>query len=157
MSSKSGASALLQELSSISQSINQASDSLTDNIVEFESVLNRLRLGVEANVNLLKKTEERDEGVFLHTVTYRESLEYCKHRGKWGLYIADFYEEDVDSSNPDTYHLTPLKDCSREQRFMAVEKFPELLQVLAKNGKEFAEKVAQNAARVKTIAGTLKS
>jgi hypothetical protein len=155
MTNKSGTAVPFEDLASISTSINRASDSLTANITEFETALSKFKLGVSASVTLTREEQERDEGVIQYSVTYVESLEYRKHRGKWGLYIADFYEEDVDSSDPDSYTMTPLKDSSRDLRLKAVDKFPELLKELAKNGKEFAAEAARKSEQVRQIAASL--
>jgi hypothetical protein len=155
MTSKSGMAVPFEDLSSISRSINQASDSLTANISEFEAALSKFKLGVRASVNLTREEQERNDGALEYSVTYIESLEYCKHKGKWGLYVADFFEEDVDSADPDSYTITPLKDSPRELRLKAVEHFPELLKMLAKNGKEFAAEAARKSEQVRQIAANL--
>jgi hypothetical protein len=60
--------ALLSEaFPSISRTINQASDSLNANIVEFEATLNRFRLGVTAEIVLNSGPVESDE-LFLRSI-----------------------------------------------------------------------------------------
>jgi hypothetical protein len=145
--------ALLSEaFPSISRTINQASDSLNANIVEFEATLNRFRLGVTAEIVLNSGPVESDE-----PMTFVESLEYSKHKGRWGLWLAEYYEETVDSGDPNSYNLTPLKDAPRELRFQAVEKFPELLQRLAERGQAFADEAVEKSQRVADLNTTLKS
>jgi hypothetical protein len=138
---------------SISRSINQASDALTENIVQLEDALSKFRLGVRAEIVLnSEQVEGSDE-----PMTYIESLEYSKHNGKWGLWLAEYYDESVDANDPNSYNITPLKDASRELRFQAVDKFPELLQLLAVKGKEFADEAARKSERVAQIVSMLKS
>ena len=110
----------------ISRSLNEASDNLTAQILEFEEALAKFRLGVSAEIVLHRDDVESDE-----PMTYVESVEYGKHKGRWALWQVSYYEESVDVNDPNSYTVVPLKDAPREFRFEAVEKFQELLQKLA--------------------------
>jgi hypothetical protein len=146
--------ALLSEaFPSISRSINQASDSLNLNIAEFEEALNEFRLGVTVEIVLNREPVKSED----EPLTAIESLEYSKHKGRWGLWLAEYYEESVDSSDPNSYNLTPLKDAPRELRFQAVEQFPDLLQRLAEKGRAFAEEAAEKSQRVAQLTSNLKT
>jgi len=140
-------------LPEISQSINKASDSLTSNIVDLEEALGRFRLGVSVEIVLNREEVESED----QDLTFVESLAYDKHKGRWGLWLVEYYEESIDSNDPNSYTMKPLKDAPRELRFQAVEKFPELLQLLAQKGREFAAEAARKSESVARIASMLKS
>ncbi len=150
--SSSGVSALLKELSSTSETLNQASSKLTEQIKEVEAALASYNLGVVAWVDLRRTPEEGEMGdgktVWLHRV---ERLGYSKKHGKWGLFASSGLEEF------DDFEWWLLRDAPRELRILAIDAIPTLLKELVVRGKELTTKVIDTADQAKSIAHSIRS
>lgn len=149
MASNTNVSALLKQLSSASQTLNQASNKLTEQIKEIESSLASHNLGVRAWVELRRTSEEIDPSVQLvHRV---DRLGYSKEGGKWALYVDSAIQE------VDDYQCWLLRDAPRELRLLAIDAIPKLLEQMVANAKELTAEVASKADRAKTLAQSLRS
>lgn len=135
--------ASLRKLASISQNLNAVSDKLTEELTSVESALKKLKLGVTAWVNLF--TEELAGGEECVT-----SLGYCKHSGKWGLFIF----ECIAGCEPDG-QITPLREASRDLRVKAAEEIENLIERLAEEASETTAKIAKRTDELKKIAKAL--
>lgn len=137
----------LRKLSTISQSLNQASDELSSQLDAIETALNQLNLGVSAWVDVHEK-EYYDDGAN-QTLTDVLRLGYGKYKHKWGLlcnhYCAEFGEPDV----------FPLKDTGRDTRMEVVEHIPQLLDSLAVAASQLTAKASERALQAKEIAVAL--
>jgi len=133
--------ASLRKLQSYSQQLNEASDTLTAELMSVEAALNKLKLGVPAWVEL--HTEDAGDG---YTRVY--NLGYYKLKGKWGLVVGDFIEESDDG-------IVFLRETSRECRMEAAEHLTELLDKLVANAAKTAETAKARAAEAREIASTL--
>src|SRR6266478_7019639 len=121
----------LKQLSSLSKSLNEASDELSKQISAIESAINEFKLGIWAWVRKPIVTEfelsDPDEKGKRFELNYHYQLGYGKHNGKWGLLVSYFWE-----ANEEDAEIEFLRDVSRELRIKAMDKIPDLLDVLAK-------------------------
>jgi len=150
MASKSGnVSALLKQLASASETLNQASNKLTEQIKEIEASLASYNLGVIAWVELRRTPEEVAENY--PTVDRIESLGYSKKNGKWGLFVYSEIEE--------FEHLEEwlLRDAPRELRILAVDAIPQLLETMVTKAKVLTSEVISKTDRAKSIAHSLRN
>ena len=144
--------ATLKQLTSISHTLNEASDLLSNRISELEAYLREYKLGVEAWINLIRETEanKADDGRIYELVCVRQ-LGYGKHNGKWGLLVAKWYEEFPD----EVVEISFLRDTPRGTRLSAVEKLPDLLKALVQKATEVTEEATKKAEKVRRIAAGL--
>src|SRR5690348_14909698 len=86
----------LKQLSSLSKSLNEASDELSKQISEIQSALNEFKFGVWAWAKEPVLTESElsdpDEQGHQYQLNYIYRLGYGKHKGKWGLLISYSWE-----------------------------------------------------------------
>ena len=133
----------LQKLSSLSQSLNQVSDELSEQLAEVEKAINRFNLGVTASATL--STIERPDGVEI------EELRYGKGNGKWGFSWVRYGDTDPEG----TWDEKPLREAPRDVRLSAVRMLPHLLDELAKNAEGVAVKAAERVQQAREIAAAL--
>ena len=89
------------------------------------------------------------ECVFVFTVI--TSLGYGKIREKWGLLVNTYPDYDPESDN-----VVFLKDAPREVRALAVERIPELLELIADKAAKLNQRIAEKAQLADDIAASLK-
>ncbi len=144
----------LNQIASLSKTLNETSDQLSKSIAEVESALNRYALGIWAWIDE-PLAEEEVQG---HTDSAADvfhqvqRLGYGKHRGTWGLLVASGIEEFW----PDNVKTTFLREAPREIRLQAIAKFPQLLQDLAKRLAETTEEASKKALEAEGIAEALR-
>lgn len=148
------AEAALKQLASVSQTLNQASDELSQHLTEVESALNAYKLGVSAWVELRKETEpyEPDNDGRRYELTYVELLGYGKYKSKWGLLVAAYCEETFEGEYDQEYFL---REAPRETRLAAVEKLPDLIARIAEEAAKVKEEATEKAVQAKQIAAAL--
>src|SRR5688572_8008710 len=110
----------LARLASLSQNLNEASDSLSQQIAKVESALNELRLGVWAWVELSRGEVD----VSGHRLEQIESIGYGKHKGRWCL----LYSTDIPALGDEQTSVVPLREAPRADRISAVDKLPKLVE-----------------------------
>jgi hypothetical protein len=146
--------AALRQLSSVSHSLNRASDGLSKSLADVESALSAYKLGVSAWVELGREKElsepegdgRRYEWSLVHL------LGYGKHKGKWGLLVATYCEETFEGAYDQEQFL---RDAPRDTRLAAVEKLPDLLNALTKEASRVAQEAAKKAEKARQIAAGL--
>jgi hypothetical protein len=149
MANSGNVSALLKQLSSASQLLNEASNKLTEQIKEIENSLASHNLGVVAWVELRRVREHIDDQT--PDVDRIESLGYSKKNSKWGLYISSEIEEF------EHCEIWLLRDAPRELRILAVDAFPRLLEQMVKRAKELTTEVVNKTDRAKAFAHSLRT
>lgn len=149
MASTTNVSALLKQLSSASQTLNQASNKLTEQIKEIESSLSSYSFGVIAWVELRRVREEVDSGK--SSVDRIDRLGYSKENGKWALYVSSAVEE------MDYFESWLLRNAPRELRILAIDAIPKLLEQMVAKAKELTAEVANKTDRAKALARSLRS
>jgi hypothetical protein len=146
-----GVSALLKQLSSASQTLNEASDELTQEIKQVESALGSFNLGVSAWVKFAGTEEEHDAG---NGNFYRfervDMLGYDKRYGKWALLVSSGVEEVGQEEE------WLLRDSPRDLRIKAVDAIPALLEKIVEEATSLAGEVRSKANRTKSIADSIK-
>lgn len=143
----------LKQLSSLSKSLNEASDELSKQISAIESALNEFKLGIWAWVKepVLSESElsDPDEKGLQFLFNYHHRLGYGKHKGKWGLLVSHGWEEG------DEEQVVFLRDASRDVRIRAMSKIPDLLDVLAQEMSALTQEASKKAAEAKELAAAL--
>ena len=139
---------ILQDLAALSQDLNDASDNLSQQIADFETALNKLRLGVRAWVVL----KSWPSPAFGYSIDEGVSIGYGKHNGKWGLLYSEW--NDI---FPEETRVQLLREAPREDRLAAVEKLPELVRKLEEESRKFAEDARVKAAQMKEMVGALRA
>lgn len=146
-----GVSELLKKLSAASETLNKASDTLTQEIKEVEQALGAFNLGVSTWVKFKETSEQHDGGNGrFYDFERIDMLGYDKHNGKWALLVYSGIEE---IQNDETWLL---RDAPRDLRILAVDAIPELLEKIVKEAAELADKVRVKADRTKAIAHSIR-
>lgn len=144
----------LKQLSVLSKSLNEASDELSKHISGIESALNQFKLGIWAWVRqpILTETElsEPDDKGQRYEFDYHYDLGYGKHNGKWGLLVSHYWEGDDEDQK-----VVFLRDASREVRLKAMDRIPDLLDVLAKEMSVVTQETSKKASEAKELAAAL--
>jgi hypothetical protein len=146
--------ASLKNLTSLSKSLNEASDALSKQIARVEAALNDLKLGIWAWVDIGRYTDDetfRVDGK-PETVTRVERLGYGKYKGKWGLLYGIDYDE---YPGPEFGAISFLRDAPRLEKIEAVDKIPALIKALESSAHEVTKRATDQAARVAEVAATL--
>lgn len=138
----------LDQLRVLSARLNEASDALSQQIIQLEAILNGLRLGLAAWVEVRRYTEEAESG---HLLTYVEHLGYTKQSGKWGLFLSQGYEEFDEQDS-----VVPLKDAPRLDRMTAVDKIPDLVTKLETEAVAMAAATTEKATQLAGLVADLK-
>ena len=141
--------ATLGMLVSVSDSLNKASDTLSEQILEVESALQRYKLGVEVWVNV--HSWDIDAGVGLPPITRVLCLGYGKSNGKWGLLVSESCDDEPAAEGSVCF----LRDAPRNTRLAAVGKLPDLLKELVQKATEVANEATAKAKIARQIAAGL--
>ena len=150
---KNSIEATLSKLAYVSDSINKSSDSLSKQILEVESALQRYCLGVSAWVLIYSwEVEVPVIGAMNTNVTRMLCLGYGKYCGKWGLLVSQCDDDVVPSEG----NVSFLRDASRDVKLEAVGKLPDLLKELLKKATEVANEASAKAGVTQEIAAGLK-
>lgn len=148
---KDSVEATLSKLAYVSDSLNKSSDSLSNQILEVESALQRYCLGVAAWVLVSSwDVEVPVIGAMDTNVTRTLCLGYGKYLGKWGLLLSEC--EDI----PFEGNVSFLREASRDLKLEAVGKLPDLLKELLKKATELATEATAKAQVTREIAESLK-
>jgi hypothetical protein len=131
------------QLRTMSAKLNKASDALSAQIAQLESILNGLKMWV----TMSRYTEESDG----HYLTNVEMLGYAKHKGKWGL----LYSEECEQF-PENEYVVPLRDAPRLERIAAVDKIPDLVKQLESNAAEVIAIASTKAAQLSGLVADLR-
>ncbi len=142
---------ILKKLSSVSQSLNQASDELTSRIAEVEAALREYKLGVEVWVDIEHWTEDirSGDGHYLPLERTRR-LGYGKKDGKWGLLTY------LDAQESDDYaEFSFLREAPRDVRLAAIDKLPDLLEALVEKAVKTSQEITKKTERARQISARL--
>jgi hypothetical protein len=138
---------MFQDLAALSQELNEASDTLSEQIAEAEKALNALKLGVTAWATISSWTPPTQYGA-----SEGCSIGYGKHNGKWGLLYLTWSDE-----FPESDRSIPLREAPREDRIAAIEKLPELVKALEKRAREITKEARGKTAELKETVGALRA
>ena len=125
----------LQELASSADTLNSLSDQLNKQILDVESAVNKMGIGLTAYMNTESWSDERGERYDIWRICYE------KHSSKWGFTIQHLWglESYDDSQDSETW---AFKDAPREHRLKAIEKIPDLIDALVKKSRDFAADIS---------------
>ena len=140
----------LSQIASLSKPLNEASDQLSKQLADIESALNSYELGIRAWLKdplVSEEVESENAGwPILHDV-YR--LGYDKYNRKWGLLVCSGIEEFGEE------YIGFLRDAPREIRLKAVDKIPELVNLLVQQLAKTTEEASKKAAQAEEIVAAL--
>jgi hypothetical protein len=140
----------LSRIETVSNTLNQTSDLLSQKIVEIESALNHYKLGIWAWLEepLSYRLESDGNGVEVEVSCH---FGYGKIRDKWGLLVQERLDYDPEVRAP-----LFLKDAPRDIRARAVERIPELLKCVTEKAADLSREIAKKTQLAEQIAASLK-
>lgn len=145
--------ASLKQLSSLSKSLNEASDQLSKQVSAIESAINEFKLGIWGWVRTPILTESElsdpDQEGHQYLLEYCHQLGYGKHKGKWGLLVSYGWVASDESE------IMFLRDAPRDVRIKAMDRIPDLLDVLAKEMSSVTQEASKKASEAKELAAAL--
>lgn len=125
------------KLSAVANELNCASDELGKTVAQFEEALKKLNLGVAVWVKLsVRGPEPQNE--------WDESgeLGYAKINGKWGIAVRTV-GEDIQNPKHSSEEQWLFHNAPRALRFVAIDKFAELLDALTTKATKTKDEIQQ--------------
>ena len=146
-----------ERFATLSKALNAASDLLTSEIVNVESALSDLNLGLETWIEVGRSREvaiSNDSKKTQYPLTRVLWLGYAKHGGRWGLVVEEVFEE----LEPDEVrNVVLLRDAKRDVRVEAADKIPALVEKIQLDAADAVREVAEKAQRLKDFAANLRT
>jgi hypothetical protein len=137
-----------RKIPAVAESLNSVSDSLNSSAKRVEAILKKHPLGVASWV---KFTDSRSpDGECYHY----EQVGFAKINGKWSLAIRTV---DGDVRDDDDIESWPFNEAPRGLRVKAVNKLPDLLEQLVKDGNEMIQEVTGQVKAVDFLADALEA
>ena len=137
----------LNQIASLSRTLNEASDQLSKQLSEIEAALNAFAAGIWVWAKRpIKKEYETDPAI-----AYVHELGYGKLNGKWGLLVSSGWED----AEPEGIETKFLRDAPRDIRLRAMDEMPQLLEAFAQKLAETTEETTKKVLRAKEIAVAL--
>ena len=138
-----------EQLSTIANSLNKASDELTRVVSVLDEALQRLNVGLVVWVLVVKWHDEN--GLAYES----EEVGYAKVNGIWGIAIRKMFGSE-DSPDPDEVReVWAFNDAPRELRLRAVEKLPDVVDELAKAAIKTTELLNKKLAETRGFAAAI--
>lgn len=136
-------------LSTATSILNKASGELAAAVSQLDDMLQGLNIGLTAWVTFRSQDCEPPE-------YDDDQLGYAKVSGKWGLAIQRIYG-DPSQDREDIVGPWLFNDASRELRLLAVDKIPDLLELLAKVAAKTAERVEEKTRHVRVVTSAVQT
>jgi hypothetical protein len=143
------ASKNFSNLSKATSILNKASGELASAISQLDEMLQNLNIGLTAWITFRSRETESPE-------YDNDQLGYAKVSGKWGLAIQRIYG-DPSQGQEDVVGPWLFNDASRELRLLAVDKIPELLELLANVAAKTAERVEEKTRHVRVVTSAVQT
>ncbi len=150
------ANAALAKLTSLSQALANASDQLSQHIIEMESALEDLNFGLWAwvkddplQIDEVSGVDKDGKHTTIHLI---QQLGYGKHNGKWAFLVASGSEESWDTDAK----ISLLRNAPRDIKLRAMDRIPQLLDSLIEEVTRMMEETQQKAQEAKGIATGLR-
>ena len=137
-----------RQIPAIATSLNSVSDILNNSAKRIEAVLKKHPLGVASWV---KFTNSTSAGGMSY---YHEDVGFAKVNGKWCLGIRVVSGDVQDDETVDSW---PFNEAPRGLRVKAVNKLPDLLDQLVKDGTEMIGEVTEQVRAVDFLADALEA
>jgi hypothetical protein len=136
------------KLPAVAASLSNVSDSLNNSAKRIENVLKKHNLGIASWVKFTDRQWPESMSY------YTEQVGFAKVSGKWCLAIKTV---DGDYHHDDDVQVWSFNEAPRGLRVKAVEKLPELLDQLVKDGNEMIQEVATQVEAVDFLAAALEA
>lgn len=137
-----------QALSSLAPELNAASDDLTQAVALLDEALKKLNIGLPVWVAFRFGAEPP----LYHT----EQIGYDKVGSKWGIALRCLWgNEDIDDHNEDGPWL--FNEAPRDMRLYAVDKIPEVIELLGKAAFDTTKKIQEKAQEVRQFADAIEN
>ena len=134
-------------LSSVSTSLNTASDEFTKAISILDEALKKLNIGLTAWVTF--RTWDTEPNKY-----DKEKIGYCKVNGKWGIALCRIWGDELsDREEIDGPWL--FNEGPREMRLAGVDKIPELIEALSKEASNTTKKIQEKTQEVRELANAI--
>jgi hypothetical protein len=134
-------------LTSVSASLNTASDELAKAVSVLDEALKKLNIGLTVWVTFRSWSSERDE-------YDEEQIGYCKLAGKWGIALRRIWG-DINFEQRAEDGPWVFNDGPREMRLAGVDKFPELIEALNKEASNATKKIQEKTQEVRELASVI--
>jgi hypothetical protein len=138
------------KLTSIANSLNEATDELTRVVGVLDQALQRLNVGIPVWVLVVKWSSDDDP-----TGYETEEVGYAKINGYWGIGIRRSVGDETSPTPDEVRDIWAFNDGPRELRLRAVGRLPELLDELAKSAQKAAEVVNKKLSETKAFAAAI--
>jgi hypothetical protein len=142
-------SASYQQLSAAATQLNAVSDELSKFVTALDAALRKLNLGLATWLRL----DGREDGLGNYT---KRDLGYAKIGGKWGISLR------VVAGNHNTPDVSTVEEwlfneAPRALRIEAVEKLPDLFELLVKEADDATRRIRNRASKIQQLAEGLAS
>jgi prefoldin subunit 5 len=137
-----------KRLAASAENLNTLSEEFSKSVAAIDAALKKLNLGVIAWETFFGADD--DDGTFL-----RQMIGYARINGTWGIAIRES-AGNRNSDQPSDIEEWLFNDAPRSLRIDALDKLPELLDVLVKNADKTTKKIQEKTAQAKEIATGLK-
>jgi hypothetical protein len=138
-----------RKIPSVATSLNNVSDTLNNSAKRIEVVLKKHPLGVASWVKFTDSNST--DGLAYHY----EQVGFAKINGRWSLAIRTVTgDERFDDDKVETW---PFNEAPRGLRVKAVNKLPDLLEQLVKDGNEMIQEVTEQVKAVDFLADALEA
>jgi hypothetical protein len=133
-------------LSSVSSSLNTASDELTKAVSILDEALKKLNIGLSVWVGFRSWATDSSE-----TEYDEEQIGYSKLSGKWGITMRRIWGDHViDRHEVDGPWF--FNDAPREMRLLGVDKIPDLIEALNKEASDTTKKIQSKTDELRDLA-----
>ncbi len=141
----------LKALVAASKTLNNLTDSFSEQVENIEQVLNSLNLGLRVSV-IVNATVDEDNPSWSHTTR----LLFDKEEGEWGLVIDDYDEYDGGGDEgTSNYKRWRFNNAPRPLRLQVVGQIPALIKALLKEAEIATKQVSDKLDEVKQLTATL--
>jgi len=133
----------IQALSSAANSLNKASDELSEIVIFLDEALRKMNIGLSHWVTVGNWSDELRNA--------RNELGYDKVNGKWGLSLRTI-RNDISLAPPPRRDEWAFNDAPRDMRLQAVDQIPDLIEGLSKKAFDLAAKIDEKTNKVRELA-----
>jgi hypothetical protein len=144
-------SSFYSSLSSAAVGLNAVSDELGKSVIDIDTALKNLNLGITTWVKIRSWSADDFQG---DTSYWKEEIGYTKLKGRWGICLR---RTDGDYSIPerDEVESWPFNEAPRALRLDAIDKIPDLLQALSKEAAETTAQIQAKLADAQVVAASI--
>lgn len=138
----------LKKLEESAKNLNACSDSLGEIVIEINTILKKLNLGISTWI-------VQSEGGTLQEEKWKRSFGYARIGGKWGLSIK--YEIFNENRERVSIEEWPFNEAPRYMRIEVIGKLPDLIEEMVVRTNEIASKITNKTKEAVTYLQQLKS